>query len=153
MYKIIKFSYWLSIPIFLASLMYVYAMLPNIIGVLFDGNGGVEYQSNKSTLFYVSMAFFIGVNFLIRLYQNINKRHQGIDANNLDEISKEAESFHWFTGLSLFLNMTLTFLLFFIGIYHSRDIDVNQYWFLIYLGPLFLLGWFFYGIYFRFFAK
>lgn len=150
MHKIIKFAYWVSIPIFIASLLYVYAMLPNIIGVYFKENGAMEVQSDKSTLFYASMVFFIGANFLIRVYQNMLAKAKGLDPLDLDDTSTTSQFFHWLTGLSLILNLTFTFLLFFIGIYHSRDIDVNQYWFLVYLGPLFLIFWIFYALYLKF---
>ncbi|WP_109830280.1 hypothetical protein [Reichenbachiella versicolor] len=153
MIKIIKFKYWASVPIFLATILYVYALLPTDIGVMYDDNGSASYSINKSYFFYAYFALFILTNGLIRAYQHMILPKSEISMESYDQLSKEQKIYHWWTGLSLVFNVIYIFSSFYIGLYNSRDVNPDHYVALVYLCPIILIGWVFYFFYLKFISK
>lgn len=148
MNKIIKLCYYVSIPTFLIFLLYNYALLPEQIGVLFDELGLSELNVTKSIFFYVSLGSFILSNGLFYAYQSLSK---AVNSKSNDEFSFTFDD--WVSGLSLIINTTFILLVLFVGIYYSRDINPLHYTFLIYLGPILLIAWFFYLVFLKIVQK
>ena len=135
--KIIKLAYWLSIPLFLIVLLYVYAMLPfefkpfgarHTLGVI-----------SKTQFFYFSFFSMLVPNALFYLYRKMAWKLEG----------GETDPSFWFMGLIFLINISLCFVVFTMGIYHSKDLNFDHYEFLNYLGPILIVGWVFYGLYLR----
>lgn len=149
MSKIIKFSYWASIPIFLAVILYVYALLPNEIGVWYDDNGTAQYLASKSFFFYIYFGLFILTNALIYAYQKMAISSTDISMDAFSELSFKEITHHWLTGLSWVFNLIYILSSFYIGLYNSRDVNPDHYVALVYLCPIVLISWIFYFIYLR----
>ncbi len=139
--KIIRLAYWLSIPLFLVVLLYIYAMLPLEFRP-FEGKGSLGVVS-KSQFFYALFALMLLPNAFLYLYTHMRQRVVGARDVLL----------MWLQGLILSLNISMTFVAFSLGIYHSKDLNIDYYEYLNYPGPLMLVIWIFYGIYLRFFGS
>lgn len=154
MIKVIKLLYTLSILIFLGVLLYVYAFLPNIIGVYFDGSGSAQFSMHRADFFYAALGLFVLTNGAIILYRKMNRGSLNLSVSEFGEMSVPEQVYHWLMGLSLVINVIYVFSIMFVGMYHnSEHFDIKDYVALIYIGPLLLAGWIFWFIYLQFSKK
>ncbi len=151
MNKIIKLLYTLSILTFLVILLYVYAFLPDQIGIFFDTNGQASVALNRADFFYAALGLFILTNGAILLYRKMNRGNLNLGITNMEDMSTAELIYHWLLGLSFTINVIYIFSIMFVGMYHnSEHFDITNYVALIYLGPILLAGWIFWFIYLQF---
>lgn len=154
MTKVIKLLYALSIPVFLINLLYVYAFLPDRIGVFFDQSGTSTLTIGKTDFFYTALGFFILTNGLILLYRRLKRGHLNLGKTEFSEMTSTEVVYHWLNGLSFVINVIYTFSIMFIGMfYNAEHFDITNYVTLIYVGPVLLVGWVFWFIYLQFSKK
>lgn len=146
MIRIIKLLYAVSVLVFLVVLLYIYAFLPDQVGIYFNALGEPIWQITKAAFFYATLGVFVLTNGLILLYKNLSKS---------DDAMRKWQTFSdWLSGLSLIINVTCIFSVLFIGMYHNAEhFDITNYIVLVYLGPALLVGWIFWFIYLQFLKK
>ncbi|UXX78585.1 hypothetical protein N7E81_14585 [Reichenbachiella carrageenanivorans] len=148
MIKITKLLYTLSIFIFLAMLLYVYAFLPEQFGIFFDGSGKASIMIGRTDFFYAALGLFVLTNGAILLYRRMNRGSLNLSKTSFDEMSAPEIVYHWLNGLSFVINVIYIFSIMFVGMYHnSEHFDIANYAALIYIGPVLLAGWIFWFIY------
>lgn len=154
MIKVTKLLYTLSIPIFLATLLYVYAFLPEQVGLFFNNKGDVTFLMNKADFFYAALGLFVLTNGTILLYRKMNRGHLNLGKTEFEDMTSAELIYHWLNGLSFVFNVIYVFSIIFVGMYHnSEHFDITNYIALIYLGPILLAGWVFWFIYLQFAKK
>lgn len=154
MIKITKLLYTLSIPIFLATLLYVYAFLPEQVGLFFDKNGETTLLMNKADFFYACLGLFVFTNGIILLYRKMNRGNLNLGKADFEDMTSAELVYHWLNGLSFVINVIYIFSIMFVGMYYnSEHFDIVNYVALIYLGPVMLAGWVFWFIYLQFSKK
>ncbi|MEO9966995.1 MAG: hypothetical protein ABJF11_14450 [Reichenbachiella sp.] len=154
MIKVTKLLYTLSIFTFLGILLYVYAFLPNKIGIFFDESGEATLAINKAVFFYACLGLFALTNGIIILYRRMSRGQLNLSQTDFKEMTTTEIAYHWLSGLSFVFNVIYIFSIMFIGMYYnSEHFDVTNYVTLIYIGPILLAGWFFWFIYLQFSKK
>ena len=154
MIKITKLLYTLSILIFLAILLYVYAFLPNYIDVFFDASGEASISMHRTDFFYTALGLFVLTNGSIILYRKMNRGYLNINKTEFEDMSFAEVVYHWLMGLSFVFNVIYIFSIMFVGMYHnSEHFDITNYATLVYIGPILLAGWIFWFIYLQFSRK
>jgi len=148
MVKAIKFCYLVSVPLFLVTLSYYYALLPGTVGVYFDASGLVSYSVLKGVFFYACIGVFVLTNGIIFLYRRMIKAHVNLDHIDFSQMNRVEINYHWFNGFSLMLNVFYILSILFIGLYNSREkFDINNYAALVYIGPIIIVSWILWFIY------
>ncbi|WP_422358965.1 hypothetical protein [Reichenbachiella sp.] len=151
MIKVVKLLYTLSIFVFLAVLLYVYAFLPNQIGIFFDAGGNATISMHRADFFYSALGLFILTNGSILLYRRMNRGHLNLGKSEFEDMTTAETIYHWLNGLSFVINVIYIFSIMFVGMYHnSEHFDITNYVALIYIGPILLAGWIFWFIYLQF---
>ena len=126
MIKAIKVLNRISVLLFAAIFLLVYAYLPIAVDLGVEGIKPVHKQS----FFYYYFGAFIGVNIILRVAT-------GSTIRNLNE-----EIGSWIRSIIFILNFYLTTIIGFIGVLNnSTHISPQSYAYLNYLGPVFLLIW------------
>ena len=126
MIKAIKVLNLFSIFLFAAILLLIYAYLPIQVELSVDGIG----QLHKQTFFYYVFVSFIVLNIVLRFV-----------ANTLQRSLTDKKS-SWVRSIIFILNFYFTTIIGFIGVINnSTHISPNNYAYLTYLGPVFLVTW------------
>lgn len=151
MIKITKLLYTLSIFVFLAILLYVYAFLPDQIGIFFESNGEATILIHRTDFFYSALGLFVLTNGLILLYRKMNRGNLNLGKSEFEDMTTSEIIYHWLNGLSFVINVIYIFSIMFVGMYHnSEHFDITNYVALIYIGPILLASWIFWFIYLQF---
>lgn len=151
MIKVTKLLYTLSIFVFLAMLLYVYAFLPDEIGVYFEVDGSASMILQRADFFYAALGLFVLTNGAILMYRKLNRGYLNLGKTDFDDMSTAELIYHWLMGLSFVINVIYIFSIMFVGMYHnSEHFDITNYVALIYIGPVLLAGWIFWFIYLQF---
>ncbi len=126
MIKAIKVLNLFSIFLFAAILLLVYAYLPIQVELNMEGVG----QLHKQTFFYYIFSGFIVINIVLRLTVNVLIK-------NLNETISS-----WVKSIIFIVNFYLTTVVGFIGVMNNAThIGPDNYAYLTYLGPAFLMIW------------
>lgn len=151
MIKVVKLLYTLSIFTFLIVLLYVYAFLPDQIGVFFDAGGNETISMHRADFFYSALGLFVLTNGSILLFRRMNRGQLNLGKTDFDDMTSAEMIYHWLNGLSFVINVIYIFSIMFVGMYHnSEHFDITNYVSLIYIGPVLLAGWIFWFIYLQF---
>ncbi len=128
--KVLKVVKLLSLIIFLIVLLTIYAYLPKITALHVSG-----LETSKETFFYGALALFSLVNFLFSVLSVLFKKRKASTA--------KAESLRsWFLSVPIMFNFYLIFIVAYIGIINNADsINPSSYFYLVYLGPILVIGW------------
>lgn len=149
MQRIFKFVSGASVVIFMGMLLYVYAFLPEKVGLYYDANEIALWTMGKTNVFYT----FLGVFIFVNLITSLLSRSIGIvpvDPAGFIKTEYFKYNLHlWSAGLSFILNLTIIFAIIFIGLYHNDEhFNISYFSFLIYVGPILLTIWIFVLLYF-----
>ena len=149
MSKILKFKYWVSVSVFFGILLYVYALLPEQVGVYYDNIGSPVVETSKAMFFYTFIGLFIITNGIIMVYQGMLVPKKDVSMQYFSELPFIHKLYHWMTGLSTIFNVTFSFSLLYVGLYNSRDVNPDHYLSLVFIGPVFLVCWLIYLLYLK----
>ena len=131
--KFLKFFTNVSVVIFLATLLLVYAFLPDPLGILFYDNGSTEHEISKNIFFYSMLSVFIIIQVIMVLF----KRGNGIKLNG-----QRPYLFTWFRGFHLSINLFIILISIFIGFANNAvNYTYDSIRFLVYIGPLIVILW------------
>ncbi|MCV9386113.1 hypothetical protein [Reichenbachiella ulvae] len=147
MVKAIKFCYLISIPLFLAVLLYYYAMLPDQLSLYFEGESSV-FNLSKGNFFYSAIGLFILTNGIIIIYRQLAQSQVDQSLIDFADMNRQESLYHWVQGLSLMFNVVYILSIIYIGLFHSKEnFDITDYNILVYLGPIFIVLWIFWFFY------
>jgi hypothetical protein len=135
MSKILKFFTTISIILFLAVIVIVYAFVPDPCGLLFSDNGSILYSLPINTFFYSSLFIFMIIQILLMVFDKIFL--SGSKQTN----SVKLET--WFQGMRLSINLFIILLLIFIGLANNAvDYSYSSIHLIIYFASLIIVIWF-----------
>ena len=148
MYKVFKLLSRITAFIFVAMLLYVYAFLPEMVGLYFGGSEKAIFELSREAFFYSSIILFVVTTvFLSYLKKSLKAVSTAEISSGLTESKVNGLQF-WANGMSVMFNLFLVFSVSFVGMYHNDEHFNNGYFaFLAYLGPLLLIGWIFYLVF------
>lgn len=133
MIKFLKFFTNVSIVFFLVALLFVYAFLPDPLGILFDKNGSTVKEISKETFFYSTLFMFVIIQIILILF----KKGSGMKLK-----MQRAYLITWFQGFHLSINLFILLILIFIGFANNAvDYSYGSIQFLVYLAPLVVILW------------
>lgn len=126
MIKAIKVLNRISVLLFSAIFLLVYAYLPIAVDLGVEGLG----QLHKQNFFYYFFGAFMVINILLRVTTNM-------ETKNLKE-----ELLSWIRSIVFIVNFYLTTLVGFIGVLNNTNhINPESFAYLSYLGPTLLVIW------------
>ncbi len=124
-------------------LLFVYANLPERVGLFYSASGQMEFYLNKNDFFYSSLILSLAINLIVivfvKVFQSLPVKPDRVFFTN--EWFKE-KLIAWLAALSPVMNLFFIFIVSFVGIYNSGDAElINSYGYLAYLGQFLVLGW------------
>ncbi|MEQ9302359.1 MAG: hypothetical protein RJQ14_00475 [Marinoscillum sp.] len=129
MLRVVNFLKVLSIILFLAILLLVYAYSPVMVR-LFENSS--ELQLNRETFFYYSITVFVVINIVLLAFQKLYEHN-----------IKREDVRGWVRGLGFVINIYLTLIIGFIGVINNQThLDTEGFAYLNYLGPFLIFSWF-----------
>lgn len=142
MIKLIKGFWYLSILIFLACLLYVYAAIQEDLTVEL-GESGLSFS--KETFFYIAVLIFAVLN-VVFYYASKSLGKAGRSKHR--KLSGSHSYILILESLKVVLNFTLVSLVVFVGFFNrADDLNIDKYGAMVYVGP-FLFGlWILYSAY------
>ncbi|MEQ8470437.1 MAG: hypothetical protein RIC35_04595 [Marinoscillum sp.] len=139
MLRVVNFLKVLSIILFLAILLLVYAYSPVMVN-LFEGNS--DLQLNRETFFYFGITVFVVINIVLLAFQKLFEKNIRND---------EVRS--WVRGLGFVINIYLTLIVGFIGVLNNgAHLSAAGFAYLNYLGPFLIFSWIC-GLFYLLYAK
>lgn len=135
--------------IFLAILLYVYAFLPEKVGLWFDGFGMATFSAEREAFFYACISIILVVNLVAHIFYRTISLVPIAQGTIISSDTMKNNLSIWAAGFSLILNITMILSVSFIGLYYnSEHFNINYFSFLVFVGPILLISWFFVLIYF-----
>lgn len=126
MVKAIKVFNSISVLLFSAILLLVYAYLPIMVDFNIEGVKGMH----KQTFFYYAFGTFVVVNILMRVGVTLGSK--GLEENLAA----------WARAILFIVNFYLASMVGFIGVINNTGhINPSSYTYLNFLGPIFLVVW------------
>lgn len=139
MLRLYKFFWIVSIVLFLAVLLLVYAFLMDRANPIMAEWGIHTEMEARRWFFYSSLGFFLLVNIILYVLHRILKksnRHQP----DLHRWKVNQEVSLWLLGLAGAVNFSLMAAMGFFGILNNaEDLNLNDYTVLVYLAPAIIL--------------
>ena len=130
MNKVLKILKFLTVVLFLITILSVYAFLPREVS-LYIG----DLQVSKEYFFYASLILFCVLNFL---FSSLAWFYQRIKEEN----PKRQQLKDWLTSLPVPINGYLLFMIAYIGIINNPEsVNPDSYAYLLYLGPVLVVIW------------
>lgn len=143
-YRFGKAFYFLSILLFVFSLLYFYSSLSETVGLGLDENGSINRIWEKGTFFYGMIAIFLILN-IVTVYPP--KSLETKSNKKLHRIFPIGDPFRdyfltWFYSFGAVINLSLALLVFFVHSINNQDvIATSQFNFFFYLMPALLAVW------------
>lgn len=143
-YRFGKVFYFLSILIFLITLLYWYASLPAMVGFQADELGVVVQQFEKSNFFYTMAGTFLILNLLV-MY--LPKSLETKANRKLHQFFPVGDPFRdylllWFYSFGGWVNLGLVLTGLFIHVINKLDnSNISDYRLWFFLLPLILMAW------------
>ena len=146
MNKITGFFRNITWLIFLGALLWSYAYMADAITYRVDTAGEALGIADKNTFFFSALGAFILVNAVCAGFIWVLKKIKSTeDGEGIRNRSLKLDLIGWTKGFAGVLNIFLTITLVFLGYMNLSDnFIVESLGFFVYLGPLSLVGWFFY---------
>ena len=130
MNKVLRIIKFLTIVLFLITILAVYAFLPMEVSLYID-----NIVVSKETFFYTVLILFCILNFLFSSLAWFYKRLKAKDA-------KKQSIQDWTVSLPVPINWYIIFIVAYIGmINNTESVDVGSYTYLLYMGPLLVIIW------------
>ncbi|HHP7241638.1 MAG TPA: hypothetical protein ACFCUD_08185 [Cyclobacteriaceae bacterium] len=125
--------------IFVISLILVYAYLPIKVELISLDNLNI-LRIDKQDYFFWLLGLFLAVNLILFV---LSKYILSSQSSTLSAGELQSRFYFWILGLSAILNIFLALLNAFTGINNNAShIDPQRYYYLNYIGPLLIVGWF-----------
>ncbi len=143
MSRLVKFGWYFSIFLFLGVLLWVYAYLPNNVGIHADSRGAADEFLSKESLFYMLLGLFLLINVAFyALYKLIHLQYlKTLNPHDLEsKRSKKQDLADWLLGFAGVLNIFLILTMAYLGIFNNQEgVTISHYAPVVYAGPV-LIG-------------
>lgn len=142
--RLAKVFYFITAILFIITFLYIYAALPESVAYEVNGSGNLVKGMSRDSLFFVSMAIFVGLNLILVIPAKMVENHVLGRARSLfRKGSPFRESLLiWVFSFAAVVNLNLILLVFYIlrinnfGGNEASGLDIFYY-----LIPLLLVGW------------
>lgn len=157
MNRLVKFFWYISIIVFLITLLFVYAYLPGRVGVHADPAGIPDYYIDKATFFYTSIALFLLANIPLFILRRLLQKHWAeshvATQKSVGRLSLQKDLSNWLLSLATALNIFFIIGVVYLGIFNNAEgLDMWKFAPVVYAGPL-LIGILFIVLLYIFFKK
>ena len=142
MSRLIKYLWFITVLALLASLLWIYASLPNEVGVLANEFGEANEFLEKNQFFYVFFGFFALINIILFGLRNMLVSQTERFSHQLDPSrrSLQLSLSQWMLAFASSLNIFFILALVYLAAFNSTDVNSLQtYQVLVYAGPV-LIG-------------
>lgn len=132
--------------VFLGALIWSYAYMTSSVTYRIDPEGNPIGIVDRDTFFFAAVGAFLIVNAVCTGFISVLKKIKTTeDGAGIRNRSLKLDVIGWTKGFAGVLNLFLTITLIFLGYMNlSEDFMVDGLGFVIYLGPVLLVIWFFY---------
>lgn len=143
-YRFGKVFYYLSLTVFIVSLMYFYAALPEKFGFTADEQGIIIQEWSKDAFFYTLLIAFLGSNLLTLIFPKAIETKTSSRLHRLFPIGDPYRDYMltWFYTFGAWVNVNLGLAGFVVQTLNDPvglGVDVYSLWF--YLAPSLLVIW------------
>ena len=143
MVKLVNLTRVITSILFILVLLFVYANLPDRVGLIYKSSGLTDFSLDKNQFFYISLVLSLFFNLItvviVKFFQPLPVISERFFFNS--EWFKE-NFLAWLSALSPIMNLFFVFIVAFIGIYNNGDNElINSYGYLAYLGQFLILCW------------
>lgn len=147
--KFIGFFRTVSYLLFLGALLWSYAYMVGQITYRFDTDGNPLFMVDKNTYFFSAMLIFIFANAVCAVFiQTLKKIKTSEEGVGLRNRSLKLDLITWTKGFAGVLNLFFVLVMFFLGLMNLAESKQSMtLGFYVYLGPILIVGWFFYLAY------
>lgn len=143
--KFIGFVRTFSYVIFLGAIIWAYASIAGQVTYRFDSEGQSLQIIDKNTFFFSSILIFLVTNIICIVFINVLKKIKTTeDGVGMRNRSLKLDVITWVKGFAGILNIMFTTMVFFLGYMNMSELRLQSLSVYIYVGPLFLMIWFFY---------
>ena len=140
MSRMVKFIWLVSIFLFLATLLWVYAYLPAQVGVMANYEGLADTFVAKGTFFYLSIGIFLLVNGILFIMRRMlspasqSSYRRSAALNPKDGL--RADLADWMLGFAAVLNFFLILGMYFLSVFNNPEgVELSYYGVLVFAGP------------------
>lgn len=147
--KFIGFFRTVSYLLFMAALLWSYAYMVGQVTYRFDTDGNSVYMIDRNLYFFSAVGVFILANVVCSVFINTLKKITTSDEGvGLRNRSLKLDLITWTKGFSVVLNLFFGLIMFFLGLMNLAESRQSPtLGFYVYLGPILIVGWFFYLAY------
>lgn len=154
MHRVFKLVSRITVFIFLAMLLYVYAFLPEMVSLYFDQGGTPIFQMDREVFFYSALGLFMVCTLVLSFLKRTLKTLPVGTTGTSISANKKSGLRVWADSLSVVLNLFFIFSISFVGLFHNDEhFNVSYFAFIVYIGPLLICIWIFYLIYLLLFTQ
>lgn len=139
MSRLIKYLWFLTVLALLASLLWIYASLPNEVGVLANEFGEADEFLEKNQFFYVFFGFFALINIILFGLHNmiINHTDRFSHQINPSRRSLQLSLSQWMLAFASSLNIFFILALIYLAAFNSAEVsNLQAFQVLVYVGPV-----------------
>lgn len=142
--RLAKVFYFITAILFIVTFLYIYAALPEEVAYEVNGSGSTVKGMSRDSLFFVSMAIFVGLNLILVIpAKMVENQVLGRTRNLFKTGSPFRESLLiWVYSFGGIINLNLILLVFYIlRINNFGGNAPSGFDIFYYLIPLLLVGW------------
>lgn len=139
MNRLLKFFWFVSLGLFLAGILLVYAFLPDSVGIQTNEWGMPDTFITKEHFFYLGLlAFLVANGLLFALYRLLMITRRSVRTEQA--IALRTDVGGWLLGFAASLNIFFIMIMSFFSLINTTEnYDTGRYMILVYGGPLLLL--------------
>jgi len=143
MIKVANLARIITSLLLIIVLGFVYANLPEMVGLHFNDEAKPDYMIEKSYFFYFTILIFLAFNLLNTIFVKVFEQIPISSTRMFFTNARFKSDFtSWISSFSPVINLFLIFVISFIGIYNSGDVAlINSYSYLAYFGQFLVLAW------------
>ncbi len=133
--RIVKFIWLVSVVVFLAMLLWIYAYLPNRVGVMADYEGVADTFLSKGNFFYLAIGLFLLVNGSLFIMRRLLAPDTYAPRNA--KTGLRADLADWMLGFAASLNVFFILSMTYLSIFNNQDGgDSSLFGSLVMVGPV-----------------
>jgi uncharacterized membrane protein len=137
--RLIKFFWLISLVIFFAALLLVYAFLPDRVAIHANTAGMPDEFIARESFFYFSLIGFVGANVLLYVLRKLLLLTRRT-ARTERELQLREDLAGWLLGLAGTINFFFVLVMFFFGVFNNAEgFSTWHFALLVYTGPLLLV--------------
>ena len=142
MQKVVDISRFVSLVAFLGVLLFVYAYMPEKVGVAAGENDLPNEFIGKETFFYLSLGIFLATNMIFILGMKMMALFPVSDTGFFRNIAFKQNIIQWFGGLGIMINLFFISVVAFLGFFNNADYyHISTFSVFAYVGQALIFIW------------